>query len=262
MVDEFQGESGLKEDWDGAITESRFEQQGRGNWALVLKSKADDGEEVEHRPLSVGGADKGWVSHDGGEEIMGPTEKSRFQERSTIQQFINRAMGTGAEEVLRKRSAENYNHRGPMYAGLWLGLRFHWDVMKEHQDRPQEVTLADGTVSREWISTEVTNMWPTKFLGVSGEQTLPLEPTQSSSSAAATSGSGSTTQPAGPVAAQDGISTEDLQIVKVLAVSHDDWGEFAEAVMAASDSQGNALVKNPAVRKSLAKRDWWSSLRS
>src|ERR1700677_1270460 len=95
MSDEFTFESGLKEDWDGTIVYARFEQQGRGNWALVLKSLADptpdepEGEEVDHRPLSVGGADKGWTSHDGGEEIMGATVKQKYHERSTIAQFIN-----------------------------------------------------------------------------------------------------------------------------------------------------------------------------
>src|SRR5215469_499777 len=141
MADEFTGDSGMKDDWDGVITDAHWHQQERGNWSLQLISQADDGEEVEHRPLSVGGTDKGWVSYDTAEMQNERGTNTKFHERSAIQQFINIVMKLdGADVVLRERSAGLYNRRGPMFANLWVGLRFHWDVVEETSRRPKEGT--------------------------------------------------------------------------------------------------------------------------
>lgn len=226
MSDEFQGDSGLKDDWDGTIIYSRFEQQSYG-WALILKSKADDGDEVDHRPLSVGGKDKGWTSHDGGEEIMGATEKQKFHERSAIQQFINTVMETDANPVLRARSRERYNHRGPMYADLWLGLRFHWDIKQQTSQRSREVKKDDGTTETVWEDTVVQVMVPTKYLGEVDKPAQPTPVQQSLPSPTPSNGS--------------------LEELKLLASIYTDWAEFAEAAI------NKGLGKDPECRTLITK---------
>jgi hypothetical protein len=242
--------SWLKDDWDGTIMYARFEQQGQGNWALQLVSidKAT-GEEYRHQPISVGGKDKGWTSHDGGEEISGATADQRYHPRTNIAKWIDWCIAAGAKDEMLKRSREKYGRRGRFFADLWMDLEFHYDVVTVTEDRPDK-TKEDG---RPWIPTKVQVMKPTKFLGVGNGNQLPLSSTPSTT-ATATATSASTNG--------SGINEADMATLTLIAMSAETHGEFADAVMDTEDASGTPFTKNPTIRKNLSKKEWWESLKS
>jgi hypothetical protein len=239
VPEEFRFDTGLKDNWDGTIVSAAWEQSSFGGWGLKLRSLADDGDEVEHRPYSVGGADKGWVSHDGGEEILNPTLK-RFNDQTAMAGFVKAAIEAGALEELAKRSREQYGQRGPMFAKIWHGLRFHWDVVEE-TGRRQE--------GGEWKEVKVNVMKPTKYLGT-------VDPKVSS---------GSTTSQASTTPASSNgseISDEDLRKLRLLALDNDTWEDFVDEVLKTDSHGGERLGKLPAVRKLVSKKAWYEELRS
>lgn len=248
MKDEFSGDTGLKENFDGTITSPEFTQSQRGNWGLHFTIAADDGEEVE-RTYSVGGADKGWTSYDGGETIEGPSAKARFHVRSSIQKFIDDCMTAGAGDALRERSKTQFNSRGPFHAALWNGLRFHWDVVQR--------TEPSRTESGEWVDKETDVMVPVKFLGVAGGVQQSPQP---AAQAAPTGDSQAASQAA--VAASNGadIHEMDLKMLKGLAKSANDHGNFADLVMEAADHAGEPFIKNKAVMKKIGQEDFYNGL--
>lgn len=248
MTDEFKGDTGLKDDYNGTITTAEFTQGQRGNWNLHLVITAEDGDEVEQN-YSVGGADKGWTSYDGGETIEGPSQKARFHDRSTVQQFIYAAMAAGAEDELRNRSQTLYGSRGPFHAALWQGLSFHWDVVKEKQNRPDE--------QQQWHEVEVDVMRPTKFLGTSGGRS----PRTPANQTTAQGGTGSNAPTQAPSSNGSDADTDTI-ILKGLARTATDHGHFADLVMEAADSAGEPFLKNKPVMKQLAQKEWFEALRS
>jgi hypothetical protein len=244
MADEFTGDSGLKDDWDGVITDSVWMQNtDRGNWYLQLVSKADDGEDVDHGQLSVGGADKGWVSYDREEMQNEGGEGKKFHTKSALQQFINVVMETEAADVLRERSRELYGKRGPMFANLWVGLKFHWDVVTEQASRMKKESGA-------WEDVEIQVMRPTRFLGVVelSKGSVNPQPVQQSQTS--------------PAASNGGIPIADLATLKKLALEHEDWNSFADAVMGAQSASGESLTKNPEIRKMVSKKDSYGEVRA
>jgi len=259
MADEFSWDSGLKEDWDGVVKDSIFIQQDRGNYALQLISLADDGEEVVHRPLSVGGADKGWHSYDGGETIVGATENQKYHARSSVAGFIDAAAKSGAEAELRRRSTGLYGSRGPYHAALWVGLRFHWDVVTVIQQRQNQQT-------KEWEDTQVQIMVPTRYLGTAEMQQQQLQPQQVQPQ--------QTPPPAQSIqqqiptttfqqpATNGGIPEEDLVNLKLLAMEHEEWGAFADAVLSGTATNGESYVKNTTIRANVSKKEWFDQLRA
>jgi hypothetical protein len=252
-----QAPSWLKDDWNGIICYARWEQQGQGNWALQLKSLDEGtGEEYVHQPISVGGKDKGWASHDGGDEIMGVTENQRFHARSNIQKWIDAAMAAGAKDELLDRSRTLYGKRGRMFAALWMDLRFHYDVVPVMEDRPDK-TKEDG---RPWIATKVQVMKPTKFLGVGNANQLVM-PTSPPSATSSTTQTGPSTF--GATDSNGGsVSDRDLATLKIMAMAADTYGEFADAVMDSEDGSGTPFIKNTFVRKNLGKESWYQELRA
>ena len=247
MSDEFTGDSGLKDDYDGVIVESEFEQSERGNWQLHIKVAADDGDEVEYR-YSVGGKDKGWTSYDGGETIQGATPKSKFHDNSGYQQFIYKVMDTEAADELRERSASLYERRGPFHAALWMGLRFHWDVVTEKGRRANE--------AGDWEERDVQVSRPTKFLGVTSLEGGQPKPAKSNITPMPTQAQTPSTN--GAVE----ISEGDLKILTRLAVTNDTHEAFVDAVMEASGANGESFLKNKPVMKAVGKKDWYESVRS
>lgn len=241
--DEFRGDTGLKDDFDGVISSAEFIQTQRGNWALQLKIEAEDGDEVEQQ-YSVGGADKGWTSYNGGETIEGATAKSRYHIQSSIQKFIDVVMKVdGAGQELKTRSARDFGKRGPFHAALWTGLKFHWDVVDEMKARQDQET-------KEWKDVPTPTMRPTKFIGVTGAPALPAL------SSAPTPSAASTNQEASD------ITTPDLTTLRILANQHEDHGAFADAVMQAKDSGGMLFLKNRPVMQKLADKQWYESLKA
>lgn len=246
MSDEFTGDSGLKDDYDGTITTAEFEQSERGNWQLRLVVSADDGEEVPYL-YSVGGKDKGWQSFDGGETIQSPSAKSRFHVNSAMQKLIDRVMAIPeASEVLRERSATTFDHRGPFHAALWLGLRFHWDVVTEKQNRPKEGT-------DEWEERDVQVSRPTRFLGeAKGKVSGSTGTANSTSTPASPSTNGNTSTD---------ITEEDLKLLTRLAATNETYEEFVDAAMDATGSNGETFLKNKPVMKLVSKKDWYASVK-
>lgn len=254
-----QAPSWLKDDWDGTIMYARWEQQGQGNWALQLVSidKAT-GEEYRHQPISVGGKEKGWASHDGGEEIMGGTENQRYHVKSNIQKWIDWTMAAGAKGEMLKRSREKYERRGRFFADLWMDLEFHYDVVTVTEERPDK-TKEDG---KPWIPTKVQVMKPTKFLGVGNGNQLSLA--ISATSPTSTSSVPSTTQSN----TENGISTSDLATLKTIALAATTHAEFVDAVMDTNmagpngkPGEGDLFLKNMYVKKNLSKEGWYLEMK-
>lgn len=268
MSDEFTGDSGLKDDYDGTIVKSEFEQSERGNWQLHLVVAADDGDEVDYF-YSVGAKDKGWTSYDGGETIQGATAKSKFHDQTAMQKFIYKTMDTEAANVLRERSAGLYNRRGPFHAALWLGLRFHWDVVTEKQNRPQK-KIVDGieTNEEEWVETDVQVSRPTRFLGVA-DGTTPAAAPAAAPVAAGSSGpqpmaaneGGPATNGASTSSGYEGVSDEEVASLTKLALMSDSHGDFVDAAMEADGPGGEKLIKNRAVVKLIGKKDFYESVK-
>lgn len=125
--DPFHLDTGLKDDYDGTVIDEWFgtTDNAGDTLFLFLKIAADDGEEVERR-YSCG---DGWQTFDGGVTAEHATRKF-FQNNSNIGLLVTRAFSIGAEEQLRKRSAE-LNNLGPKHAKLWHGFRGHWNVESE-----------------------------------------------------------------------------------------------------------------------------------
>jgi hypothetical protein len=240
-------DSGLKEDFTGTIFEAEWVQGQRGGYSLQLKILADD-EEVVQVNL---GAGKDWVSYDGGESVKGPGPRAKFNERSGMWRWISAAVKAGAGDELKRRDRERFNGKGPLYAAVWLGLRFHFDVVKEPGDRPDE--------KGEWKPVEggIPAIRPVKYLG-SGEESEKETPKVETQKLTRTKRPAPTTTPSNGA----DISENDLEILKGLATRHNDYGQFADAVMETEDSAGVVFAKNRNVMMRLSREEWFEELRS
>lgn len=152
MADEFDTDKGIRDDYDGTVRDAFFQVNEQGRTNLVLIVLADDGEEVEAR-YSVG---QDWASFDGGVTVEHPS-KSKIRADSQLATLVERAMMSGAEAVIRQRSAENGGF-GQRTAKLWPGLKFHWDV----EAKPYDVTDRQTGEQSKGISYK---SYPTKFFG-------------------------------------------------------------------------------------------------
>jgi hypothetical protein len=151
--DEFDTDKGVKDDYDGIIVEAYFQAGEQGDTNLVLKKAADDGDVVEDR-YRIG---QDWASFDGGETVEHPS-RSKIRSDSQLAILVERAMGSGAEDVIRERSIAN-GRKGQRTAALWPGLRFHWDV----EAKPYSFT---SQRTGEEVSGTSYKSYPSKFLGV------------------------------------------------------------------------------------------------
>jgi hypothetical protein len=189
--DEFDTDKGVKDDYDGVITEAYFQAGDQGDTNLVLKKLAEDGDEVED--FYRVGTD--WASFDGGETIEHPS-KSKIRADSQLATLVEKAMEAGANDVIRERSAAN-GSRGQRTARLWPGLRFHWDV------DAKPYNFKDRKTGEDVVGTSYKS-YPTKFLGVAED-------------ADSGSGSGSGAPVAAP--AQEQMPPDIMARLKVLAQS-------------------------------------------
>lgn len=125
--DPFHLDSGVKENFDGIVSDAWFGEHDTVPDTLFLwvKILADDGEEVERR-YSCG---DGWKTFDGGQTAEHPTRKY-FQNNSNLGVLLTRAFANGGEQALRQRN-QTLNDLGPRAAALWKGFRAHWDVERE-----------------------------------------------------------------------------------------------------------------------------------
>lgn len=152
MADEFDTDKGIRDDYDGTVKDAFFQAGDQGRTNLVLMVMADDGEEVEAR-YAVG---TDWASFDGGVTVEHP-QKSKIRADSQLATLVDRAMMSGAEAVIRQRSAENGGF-GQRTAKLWPGLKFHWDVeAKPYNFKNQE--------TGEQVEGTSFKSYPTKFFG-------------------------------------------------------------------------------------------------
>jgi hypothetical protein len=154
--DEWDGESGFKDDYSGLIVDSFFTKDSNYNngETLILKLKiiADDGEEVEQ--IYPCGAD--WDSYDNGETAEHPKDREgrpkAFNHNSAIYGLIRHAFEAGAEDTLKQRGR-------PRKASIWRGLKFHWKV------DTQTFTIKDRKTGEDRTIT-TNRTYPEKFLGV------------------------------------------------------------------------------------------------
>lgn len=152
MADEFDTDKGVKDDYDGLVTDAYFQAGDNSETNLVLKKLADDGDEVEDYYRV--GAD--WASFDGGETVEHPT-KTKIRADSQIAILVERAMALkGAEAVIRARSSAN-GSKGQRTAKLWPGLKFHWTVF----EKPYKFKNRAG----EDVEGTSFKSYPSAFLG-------------------------------------------------------------------------------------------------
>jgi hypothetical protein len=213
--DEFRVTTGLKDDFDGIITDAYFgkPQSGGENLMLFVKVTADDGDEVENRY----GLGKSWVSYDGGKTVEHPTDKY-FNNRTAYAEMFAAAVKCGAKEELGRRSKE-LERRGPKDSRLWVGLKFHWLVKQESFQVPQRDEAGQEVRSETGVRlmTEVTSnrVLPTKWLGTDADQ-APAKPKATRAKKETTTTTEAPTD--APAAESNGGGTSALMAkVKVLA---------------------------------------------
>lgn len=144
--EDFELESGLPDDFDGAITRSWFgfkEEYQKGQVPLLLLDL--EGEEIE--PVNVAfsiGAD--WKITDGGHRVEHPKGKKRFVMTSMIGRLIDR--------VVNQMGIELWERGFPTEADIWTGLAFHW--------KREEITFGAGILEEKGGKT--THLMPTDYL--------------------------------------------------------------------------------------------------
>lgn len=241
--DPFRGESGLKDDFDGVITEAWFVKdpgQNGGNAYLNLKVLADDGDEVEQR-YSCG---PDWAVYSGGENVQHPKDKPEkikvFNNASKIQGLVVQARDVmaeaGAVEVLlarsKKHASDNYpNGEGARYADLWPGLKFHWEIKSEDYKFTRNGEEVKGTTN---------TVLPTKYLGE-----VAVSPPSGGGSGGTSTGSGTGTSIPAPLLAQ----------ITAIAKAKGDYGQFVDAIM-----QIDGAVENQALMSKVADETWYKEL--
>jgi hypothetical protein len=276
--DPFAPGSNLKENFDGAITSVKFEKQENGdNYTAHMIVHADDGDEPEMF-LSLG---RDWVSYDGGRSVEHPRgNNTKFNAQTTYSEFIVFAMGgfsgdagdenerpvnvekgLGAAQVMRERNRQ-LDNRGPQMADLWLGLRFHFDVVKR-KSRQRVVTKTETGDKVEWTDGTTDRMLPVRFLGVQGVQqamdvtaTAPTSSPTPASSPSPPPTSGNVSHPA-----LASLSPEDQEKIRALARGTD-FGGFVDGVMGLQTSNGSSMLEIPPIIQALADESFYVSLRT
>lgn len=235
--DPFEGESGLRDDYDGRIDDAWFAVNPNANNAMTLYLKVFDLEEEDELELRYGcGPD--WGSFDGGETIEHPKgDQKRLNNSTAYFAFVAASMNAGAEEVLRARSKE-LDGRGPKDANLWKGLLFHFEVETSVRNMP------DRENPGKRIDVTLTRTLPTKFLGVAegGEVKDASVPAAApAASAEAATNTTTTDTPATEGGALGNLTPELRAQIKVLAKtnSYEDW---VDAVMALPGALDDAML--------------------
>lgn len=236
--------TGLKDDFDGTIRDTTMfvKIEGQQNMAFQLQVRADDGEEVEQR-YGVGGE---WMTYDGGKTVEHPKGHNRqFNGQTAYSQLIVNALMTEARELFYAAN-RNHDNRGPQYAEVWHGLRFHFKIVEV--DGQQRVEVSDEAGNKtgefEWVARKQTRMFPTAFLGIVGQEgtPAPAQPTPPASSPTPeataqpqpTATTSSTPPPAPTVgtveeyAAFNALDMRDRAKMKLLAASAEDYRKFAD----------------------------------
>lgn len=201
MPDEFDSYapgSNLKEDFDGTIIKASFDKgdNNNANFSFHPVIAADDGDEVE----SFYGLGSDWESYDGGSSVEHPKGSQRkfngqtaYSEWNVFAAFgfdgdredVNarpnrpprtdeeRQACTGAYARLREVDRE-FEGRGAQHAQPWVGMRFHFDVLKRPGRERRVVKAPDGSALIgpdgkevvEWKDVERERMLPVRFLGM------------------------------------------------------------------------------------------------
>ena len=274
LMGSYAPESNFKEDWDGTIREVTFEkQEGSQNYAAHLVMDADDGDEVEMF-CGLGGD---WATYDGGSSVEHPKGATkRFHQSTHWSRLLARMVeccyeAEGEDNVMIVRDRER-GGRGAQMGESFAGLRFHWDVEKGMERRPVEQKDAEGkTIMGEngrpvvtWTDQEVERMWPQKYLGIAGEApkaTAPSSsPTTTTSESAPQSESGSNSSGSGTHPAIANLPLPDQVKLKTLAKTND-FGNFVDAVMDLTGSDGTAMLERAEVIQALSDEGFYLSLR-
>lgn len=202
MADEFEWETGLFSG-PGTVTDEWFAvSEGGPNLNLYLKLVGDEGGEGVDARFGCG---PDWGSFDGGETAEHPKGKGkRYNANTAVAELFRAAFECGAEELLRKRSQELFNGRGPQSAKLWHGLKFRFEVKSEPYKFKNRETgeMIEGVKNRSL---------PVEFLGETGEHVPAAEKSQPGTAAE---------PPVPPADSSDplsSLSAEDAAKAKVLA---------------------------------------------
>jgi hypothetical protein len=219
----FEGDTGLKSDYDGTIDSALFIQEQNG-WRLNLVIEADDGESAVLK-LGVG---KAFTSIDGGETVQVPGSNTpKYNSNTAMYRFMRAAMDAGAGEVLMDRSEKLYEGLGPFHANMWVGLRFHFDV--EMDMDAQRMNEAGG-----WEKVEGGRPWikPTEYLGLVEEKK-----------------------------AEGAINDADMASLVATAKAATDHRDFMTKVMGLEADDGTKMAKNTAVVVRLKDESWFEALK-
>jgi hypothetical protein len=275
--DPFAPGSNLKEDFDGTVREVVFEKsENNDNYNAHLYVRADDGDEVESF-LSLG---RDWTSYDGGRSVEHPRgNRTKFNAQTTYSEFVTFAMGgfdgdkedptarpadlgrgLGAAETMRARNRQ-LDNRGPQFADLWQGLRFHFDIVKR-QGRQRKVNVDEqGRRSDEWVDIVQERMMPVRFLGTATGRVTPA--------AAPPAPTTPTLTPTLPVGTAQGAAVHpalasldalDQQKVVVLARTHD-FGGFVDGVMGLQTVNGDSMLNVPSLIQALSDEAFYTTIK-
>lgn len=251
QFDPFKPESGLKGDYIGSIVDAYFEPTQYGTVLQLKKLDVETNEEVTDRY----GCGPDWATYDGGASIHHPSGVTKgFNGATAMSELIVASFKAGAEDVMRARSAQLYQNRGPMYAAFWKGLQFHWDVISEQKSFKDRET-------GEQKSQMVNRILPSKFIGeVPVDNVRPVTGTPQAQAQPVG------TTPANPVPADggpfSGVNPADQTTITNLAKTHPQ-PQFVDEVMSLNDSTtGQPLVHNANLIAALADPAFYESLKA
>lgn len=247
--DPFAPVSGLKDDFSATITDGMFVVDlGNHRASIQIDMDVDDGTTWQLR-YGLGPAGD-WDTYDGGVSVkhVSGNAKQGFRGDSAYSDFMVHAMEAGARDEMYAVN-KLYEGQGPHHAKMWVGFRFHFNVLS----RPARVPLnnEDGTPQLDengkqvWGNGTVNRTLPTKFLGVVGQESLPL---------ASQGGSG----PGGdPLDYLDPVTAGKVRQAARDAAKYTD---FVDAMLQLTDKDDVAIMDFEQIGQAVADEGWWQRL--
>lgn len=129
----WQGSSDIFTDYEGTISDAKFEVGQYGTQMKLVFSEIDGGEDDVFEYYSIPDT---WETNDGGQTIERSDGKDKFEhplKRSNKwQRFVMAAAACGGDKVI-----EELGEDAPFNAGAWIGTRWHMDAVegKTYKDR-------------------------------------------------------------------------------------------------------------------------------
>ncbi len=254
MPDEFnpfKPGTGLKDDFDGTVIDGVFTVNPQsGGTEIILMVACDDGEEY---PLRYG-VGPNWEPYAGGEYVNHPGGvKQLFSNNTAYSDFMVHAVDCGAGDDMFARSRE-LDGRGPQVAGMWKGMRFHFDTLPRQARRPKDnddgTPAMDENGKRVWHDISINRTLPTKYLGIDGQAKLFSAP-------GGTAADALSAPTADPLSVLDAVTQRRVRAVAKDAASYE---QFIDAMLNLTDVEDIPIMERTDIGAAVADEAWYNKL--